>query len=164
MSVFCAKGRLNIMLKFTKIMIFAIIYVIVNTCATLLYGFLIGGYPSVLFYLIIGIISLGMIIFLDKKIIKIEMVVCILIVGATMLLMNQAYLFTNSTFDSNEYTARYRTELSVGRYIVFTDPNGDEKIKSSKITDDYDDGDSIIVEEYQGLFGVEHYAFIKQKT
>ena len=60
------------MLKFTKIMIFAIIYVIVNICATLLYGFLIGGYPSVLFYLIIGIISLGMIIFLDKKIIKIE--------------------------------------------------------------------------------------------
>lgn len=152
------------MLKFTKIMIFAIIYVIVNICATLLYGFLIGGYPSVLFYLIIGIISLGMIIFLDKKIIKIEKVVCILIVGATMLLMNQAYLFTNSVFDSSEYTARYRTELSVSRYIVFTDPNGDEKIKSSKITDDYDDGDSVIVEEYQGLFGVEHYAFIKQKT
>lgn len=164
MSVFCAKGRLNIMLKFTKIMIFAIIYVIVNICATLLYGFLIGGYPSVLFYLIIGIISLGMIIFLDKKIIKIEKVVCILIVGATMLLMNQTYLFTNSTFDSNEYTARYRTELSVGRYIVFTDPNGDEKIKSSKITDDYDDGDSVIVEEYPGLLGVEHYVFIKQKT
>lgn len=152
------------MLKFTKIMIFAIIYVIVNICVTLLYGFLIGGYPSVLFYLIIGIISLGMIIFLDKKIIKIEKVVCILIVGATMLLMNQAYLFTNSVFDSSEYTARYRTELSVSRYIVFTDPNGDEKIKSSKITDDYDDGDSVIVEEYQGLFGVEHYAFIKQKT
>ena len=152
------------MLKFTKIMIFAIIYVIVNICATLLYGFLIGGYPSVLFYLIIGIISLGMIIFLDKKIIKIEKVVCILIVGATMLLMNQTYLFTNSSFDSNEYTARYRTELSVGRYIVFTDPNGDEKIKSSKITDDYDDGDNVIVEEYPGLFGVEHYAFIKQKT
>lgn len=154
MSVFCDKGRLNIMLKFTKIMIFAIIYVIVNICATLLYGFLIGGYPSVLFYIIIGIISLGMIIFLYKKIIKIEKVVCILIIGATMLLMNQAYLFTNSTFDSNEYTARYRTELSVGRYIVFTDPNGDEKIKSSKITDDYDDGDSVIVEEYPGLFGV----------
>lgn len=152
------------MLKFTKIMIFAIIYVIVNICATLLYGFLIGGYPSILFYLIIGIISLGMIIFLYKKIIKIEMVVCILIVGATMLLMNQAYLFTNSTFDSNEYTARYRTELSVGRYIVFTDPNGDKKIKSSKITDDYDDGDNVIVEEYPGLFGVEHYDFIKQKT
>lgn len=152
------------MLKFTKIMIFAIIYVIVNICATLLYGFLIGGYPSVLFYLIIGIISLGMIIFLDKKIIKIEKVVCILIVGATMLLMNQAYLFTNSVFDSSEYTARYRTELSVSRYIVFTDPNGDEKIKSSKITDDYDDGDSVIVEEYLGLFGVEHYVFIKQKT
>ena len=35
-------------------------------------GFIIGGYPCVLFYLIIGIISLGMIIFLDKKIIKIE--------------------------------------------------------------------------------------------
>lgn len=33
---------------------------------------LIGGYPSILFYLIIGIISLGMIIFLDIKIIKIE--------------------------------------------------------------------------------------------
>ena len=61
------------------------------------------------------------------------MVVCILIVGATMLLMNQAYLFTNSTFDSNEYTARYRTELSVGRYIVFTDPNGDEKSKVLKL-------------------------------
>ena len=152
------------MLKFTKIMIFAIIYVIVNICATLLYGFLIGGYPSVLFYLIVGIISLGMIIFLDKKIIKIEKVVCILIVGATMLLMNQAYLFTNSVFDSSEYTARYRTELSVSRYIVFTDPNGDEKIKSYKITDDYDDGDSVIVEEYLGLFGVEHYVFIKQKT
>lgn len=164
MSVFCAKGGLNIMLKFTKIMIFAIIYVVVNICATLLYSFLIGGYPSVLFYLIIGIISLGMIIFLYKKIIKIEKVVCILIVGATMLLMNQAYLFTNSTFDSNEYTARYCTELSIGRYIVFTDPNGDEKIKSSKITDDYDDGDSVIVEEYPGLFGVEHYVFIKQKT
>lgn len=104
-----------------------------------------------------------MIIFLDKKIIKIEKVVCILIVGATMLLMNQAYLFTNSVFDSSEYTARYRTELSVGRYIVFTDPNGDEKIKSSKITDDYDDGDGVIVEEYPGLFGVEHYVFIKQK-
>lgn len=58
MSVFCAKGGLNIMLKFTKIMIFAIIYVVVNICATLLYGFLIGGYPSVLFYLIIGIILL----------------------------------------------------------------------------------------------------------
>lgn len=121
------------MLKFTKIMIFAIIYVIVNICATLLYGFLIGGYPSVLFYIIIGIISLGMIIFLYKKIIKIEKVVCILIIGATMLLMNQAYLFTNSTFDSNEYTARYRTELSVGRYIVFTDPNGDEKSKVLKL-------------------------------
>lgn len=105
-----------------------------------------------------------MIIFLDKKIIKIEKVVCILIVGATMLLMNQAYLFTNSVFDSSEYTARYRTELSVSRYIVFTDPNGDEKIKSYKITDDYDDGDSVIVEEYLGLFGVEHYVFIKQKT
>ena len=105
-----------------------------------------------------------MIIFLYKKIIKIEKVVCILIVGATMLLMNQKYLFTNSTFDSNEYTARYCTELSIGRYIVFTDPNGDEKIKSSKITDDYDDGDSVIVEEYPGLFGVEHYVFIKQKT
>lgn len=33
---------------------------------------LIGGYAFVLIYLIIGIISLGMIIFLDKKIIKIE--------------------------------------------------------------------------------------------
>lgn len=160
------------MLKFTKIMIFAIIYVIVNICATLLYGFLIGGYPSVLFYLIIGIISLGMIIFLDKKIIKIEKVVCILIVGATMLLMNQAYLFTNSVFDSSEYTARYYTELytyegrsnSIDYGVYFKDPNGNEKFKHLKVIDKYSEGDSVIVEEYPGLFGVEHYAFIKQKT
>lgn len=158
------------MLKFTKIMIFAIIYVIVNICATLLYGFLIGGYPSVLFYLIIGIISLGMIIFLDKKIVKIEKVVCILIVGATMLLMNQAYLFTNSVFDSSEYTARYSSELytyegrSVGIEdygVCFKDPNGKEKFKHLKIVDKYSDGDSVIVEEYPDLFGVEHYVFIK---
>lgn len=157
------------MLKFTKIMIFAIIYSIVNISITLLYGFLIGGYPSVLFYAIIGIISFAFIVFFNKKITKIEKAMFLLIISLTMLLMNQVYLFTNSTFDSNEYTARYYTELytyegrssSIDYGVYFKDPNGNEKFKHLKVIDKYSDGDSVIVEEYPGVFGIEHYILIK---
>ncbi|MDD6728389.1 MAG: hypothetical protein PUE08_04115 [Eubacteriales bacterium] len=93
----------------------------------------------------------------------------ILIIGIVCFLSNETYTFINNNFDS-EVTNSYVTEINSGpgngsfeSYYFFCDENGVEKCYTEKylIFENFAEGDAVYVNEYKGLFGVEHYKLKK---
>ena len=155
------------------------ILLIVTIIIILLYGFIVGGQPSVLFFSTVFVISFSLLAIFERKYIeksivkKIGKPVIVSIVAVAL----SAYLYYSinglngtliNTYDTTVTEAIYNRGGSVTVY--FLDPLGEEKCAEhfdfnnlKPIVEDdagIEQGDTIQVAEYNGLFGIEYCALI----
>ena len=134
----------------------------------LLYGFIVKGYPSLIFYLVgLTISILYLFIVFKNELKEKDKVVIVLILVISLIISSELYLFINNTFDDKKirtyYSVIYETEGKKDFFTsgwFFKNPEGKECFYRSYFdyySDKFSDGDIVIVDEFEGTFKVEHY-------
>ena len=151
-------------IKFIK----AFFYFVLMFVFIIVYGFTIHGYPNLLFCIIGIVISVVyMFLFFRKEIKGKDKVIIVLIVVASLIISSEAYLFINNEFDDKKirtyYSVIYETEGKKDFFTsgwFFKNPEGKECFYRSYFdyySGKYNDGDEVIVNEYNGVFKIKHY-------
>ena len=154
----------------TKTLIKCFICFIMIIAVIFAYGLTIGGYPGIVFYIIMGTIYfIALLIIKGKELFKKEYILpIILIVGIGMLVNSFLYSSFNRVFDNSEPVNSYYSVVDdypgndiIENTVWFKDPNGKTKeytiYRYATISVHFEDGEKIFVEEYEGLFNIEHY-------
>ena len=137
------------------------------------YGFIIGGEAKLVFYLIMAVLYIGiMLIIKGKELFRKENILLIVFVVAigcfiNMLLyttFNRAFDFSKPIQTYNSVVIDYPGSAPFEDIMWFKDSQGNtkESTEFSLISEkDFEKGDKIFVEEYKGLFDIEHYEITK---
>ena len=157
----------------TKTLLKIFICILIIIAVIFAYGLTIGGYPGIVFYIIMGAIYLlAMLIIKGKKLFQKKYIIPILFIMAIGMLVNfLLYDSFNKMFDNGEPIRSYYSKVDdypgsapFEDIMWFKDSQGNtkESTEFSLISEkDFEKGDKIFVEEYIGTFSIEHYKITK---
>lgn len=148
-----------------------ILSIIILFSIIIAYGSIVGGDIGIIHFIVLTIISFLLILFifgksLTEKSLAALLCICIFISALSM----GIYYGINIAFDNKEPIKQYQIQISdlpVGKDVAsgfyYFDESGNEVFYSEfrLAPFDFEIGDIVNVEEYNGTFGVKHYKFSK---
>ena len=137
------------------------------------FGFIIGGEAKIVFFLVMAALYIGVLFIIKgKELFRKENILLIVFVVAIGCFINMLlYTTFNRAFDFSKPDKTYYSEVidypgsaPFEDIMWFKDPQGNTKESTdfSLLSEkDFEKGGKIFVEEYKGLFDIEHYEITK---